>query len=113
VGSPLDYNKGELPGISEAGLGGHKYWIKGADTFCGSAVEGYLTPNRQGEGVSMEVYPPVLRRRMSMSTYLVYRVDDVLGILSSEASDRLDLIMVRENRHNQRDALVRGKWIAG
>jgi len=39
-------------------------------------------------------------------TYLVYDVDEGLGVIPREASDHLDLIVVREDGCYQRDALV-------
>lgn len=46
-----------------------------------------------------------------METYRVYRVNKGLGVISGEISDRLGRIMIGENGHYQRDALVRGKGI--
>ena len=44
-----------------------------------------------------------------METHLVYHVNKGLGIVSTEMPDYLDLIMVRKNGFDQRDALVKGK----
>jgi len=48
-----------------------------------------------------------------VGTYLVYLVDNGLGIISGEVLDHLDLITVREDRRDQGDTLVRGEGIAG
>jgi hypothetical protein len=46
-----------------------------------------------------------------VETYLVYYVDEFLGILSREMLDHLYLIIAREDGHYQRGALVRRKGI--
>lgn len=45
-------------------------------------------------------------------TYLVYNVDERLGIVPREIFDHLDLIIIRENFRNQSDTFVHGKSIA-
>jgi hypothetical protein len=47
-----------------------------------------------------------------VETYLIYYVDKVLGILSREMFDCLDLVIIREDGNYQRDALVCGEGIA-
>ena len=47
-----------------------------------------------------------------MDAYLIYHINEGLGIIPSEVSDHLDLIRVREDRCYQRSALVHGKGIA-
>ena len=44
-----------------------------------------------------------------METHLVYHVNKGLGIAPTEMPDDLDLIKVRKNGFDQRDALVNGK----
>ena len=44
-----------------------------------------------------------------METRLVYHINKGLGIVSTEMPDDLDLIKVRKNGFDQRDALVSGK----
>jgi hypothetical protein len=44
--------------------------------------------------------------------YLVYHVDKGLGVVSTEISNHLDLIMIREDGRYQRDAITCGKGIA-
>ena len=45
-------------------------------------------------------------------TYLVYNVDERLGVVLREIFDHLDLIIIRENFRNQSDTFVYGKSIA-
>lgn len=51
MGSPLGRNKVGFPALSETGLGGHKSCITSADTFGGSVVGHYPTPDRQDTNV--------------------------------------------------------------
>ena len=44
-----------------------------------------------------------------MATYHVYCVDEGLRIVPRELSGHLNLIVVREDHRDQRDALVRGE----
>ena len=57
--------------------------------------------------------PQVKGKQKGASTYPVYRVDKALGIVPKAISDHLDLIVVREDCRDKRDALVRGKCMAG
>lgn len=50
--------------------------------------------------------------RYRAGTYIVYRVNKVLGVVPGEMFDNLDLIIIRENRRNQRDPFVCGKSVA-
>jgi hypothetical protein len=112
VDSPPGHNKEELPVILEGGPRDHKYRIKSTGTSCGFVVRGYPTPNRQGVEVLVGVNQPVPQRPKSASIYLAYRIDSVLGIVPEEISSHPDLVMVREDRRNQRDAFVRGESMA-
>ena len=47
----------------------------------------------------------------SCGGHLVYHIDKVLGIVPRELSDPPDLIAIREDCSNQRDAAVYGKGI--
>jgi len=109
MGSPLGRNKEEFPLISEVGLGDHISRINGVDTCRASLVRDLQIPNRQGTEVLVGVNQRILRREDIMDTYLVYHVNEDLGIITREISDHLDLLMVREDGRYQRDALVRGK----
>jgi hypothetical protein len=55
---------------------------------------------------------PVPQGSKSKSTYLIYCIDNILGIVPREIFSHLDVIVVRENCRDQRDALVRGEGIA-
>ena len=46
-----------------------------------------------------------------MATYLVYRIHKGLGIFPIELFNRLNLIVVQEDRRDQRYALVRGEEV--
>ena len=48
-----------------------------------------------------------------METYLVYHVDNSLGIFSTETSDQHVFVIVRENGCGQRDALMLEEGRAG
>ena len=48
-----------------------------------------------------------------MGVYLVYHINKVLGIVPSELPDPLDLVVIREDRCDQRDAAVYGKGMTG
>ena len=52
---------------------------------------------------------PTLWRRKSSETYLVHCINEDLSIVPREFSDYLNLITVREDRHDQGDLFVRGK----
>ena len=53
------------------------------------------------------VSSPPPRKRRGMKAYLVYRIDEVLGIVSTKVTDCLYLVLAREDRLNQRNDLVR------
>ena len=48
-----------------------------------------------------------------MGTYLVYHVDKGLAVIPREVSNHLNLNVVREDRCDQRDALICGESTAG
>ena len=50
-------------------------------------------------------------KRKSAETYLIYNVDESLGIIPREVSDHLNLITIREDCRDQRDALVCGEGV--
>ena len=47
-----------------------------------------------------------------MGIYLIYRVNEYLGIITKEISNHLDLVVVREDGCYERGALMRGKGVA-
>ena len=56
-----------------------------------------------------EVNRPVPQKSKSVSIYLIYHVDIVLSIVPRERFNRIDLIIIREDIRNQRDAFGRGE----
>jgi hypothetical protein len=60
-------------------------------------------------GANQLIHPSNVR---GAGTYLVYHVDKGLGIVSTEISNRLDLIMIQEDGRYQRDAIMCGKAVA-
>ena len=46
-----------------------------------------------------------------METHLVYHVDKGLGVVSTEITDQLELVLARESCPNQRNDIVLGKGV--
>jgi len=85
-----------------------------SDTFSGALVRDRGDPRPVEEEANgwVEVSGPVLPRRKSIGDYLVHRVDNGLGVVPTEAPDRLNLIVVRENDFNQGDKFTLGNFLA-
>ena len=59
----------------------------------------------------MGVNPPALQRRKSAGAYLVYQINKGLSLIPRELFDHLDLIAIREDRCDLRNALMLGKGV--
>lgn len=89
---------------AEAWTGGHKSSASSGDTLCGSPVEGHQAPDCQ---VQSQLPSPL--NVESCGAYLVYEIDEGLGIVPEKTPNHLDLITVGEDGVDQEDTLVDGK----